>query len=106
MRYLPLLFLLAGCIDSSMDTEVNTVVYQFADIAVGDKIPNTTMVWAVEDAHEVLRLVNATPFRRPWILALSVRRELPATAYRLPPRVRPLVALRSPPLLVAVAHTL
>lgn len=59
MRYL-LLLLLVGCIDQSADTEVTTIVYQFADITVGDTIPNTAMVWSAEDAREVMRRVDTT----------------------------------------------
>ena len=57
MRY-ALLLLCLGCVDASSDTEVTTVVYQFADITVGDVIPNTSLVWSAEDAREVMRRVD------------------------------------------------
>ncbi len=61
MRYL-LLLLLVGCIDSSMDTEVNTVVYQFADVTVGDTIPSTSLVWSTAHVEEVRRTVSGMRF--------------------------------------------
>ena len=60
MRLLLLLLVLAGCVDASQDTTVTTVVYQFADITVGDTIPNTTLVWSAEDAREVMRTLDRT----------------------------------------------
>jgi len=67
MRYLLLLLFLAGCIDHSIDrsvdTEVNnTVVYQFAGIAVGDTIPNTLLVWRAEHAESIRQLVDEMYF--------------------------------------------
>lgn len=70
MRYL-LLLLLAGCIDSSMDTEVNTVVYQFTSITVGDTIPGLVVVWSRGDANNVIGAVDEMRFSRHPSIRLS-----------------------------------
>jgi len=60
MRYL-LLLLLVGCMDSSVSSEVNnTVVYQFAEITVGDTVPSTFHVWSADDARAVIALTETT----------------------------------------------
>ncbi len=55
---LVLFYSAAACIDQSADTEINTVVYQFADISIGDTIPQTSMVWTMLAAQEVMRRVD------------------------------------------------
>ncbi len=57
MRYI-LLLLLVGCMDSSVSSEVHTVVYQFTDVKIGDVVPETNFTWTQADADVVLQMLR------------------------------------------------
>ncbi|KKL41735.1 hypothetical protein LCGC14_2367360, partial [marine sediment metagenome] len=81
----------------------------------GDELAAQEIQEMIERLHNMVttsspcqRRVSRRPINRlhhplPWILALPRSRNLPRASYRLPLRVRPLIALRSQALLVEVA---